>query len=518
MKERFALLIDGVEIRTLEDLQDHFEINQVKKYFLSGELFRWLIDRYYDTDAEAIKKISSDDEDLERRLYEVFDIKFDVEKYERRKNRLKKLKTLTKDGKFLSKVDQTAFTQEELADLFDENVDEIYLCNGKFTIPLKLQNKKYIGVGNVIAIIRSKKLVDFDSLNIKFQNINFDDKYKIVEAGRNAKKIFDLGKAAEGKGNHKTALECYQKSADCGNIDAMKAMAIIYYHGRGLKAQEKSKAFQIYYKTATEFNDAEAMTKLAWCYELGEGVDQNLQLALKWYRKAAEIDNIDAIDVLLGNEFLVKSALEKNEKFIDKWKKKLFDLNLRAANDGDIDAMKFLAYSYNQHQWIQKALDILTESAINGDVEAMYQLAELYNNLINDPKKSAAWYKNAFKIYDELAKNGDINALEKLFIMCNNGLGTRQSDRRASEIAMTLAEITGAAKWIAYVGFLYCGHRNIKKDSQKAFEYCKLAADHGDIDAMNRLFSMYVNGDGVEKDLLKAEQLRQKLGRYFQNY
>lgn len=80
----------------------------------------------------------------------------------------------------MSNVDKVAFDQEELAYLLDEDAKEIFLCENRFVIPLRMKNKNYIGVGKAIAVIRRNEPVDFDKLNITFKNVAFDDDYQKI--------------------------------------------------------------------------------------------------------------------------------------------------------------------------------------------------------------------------------------------------------------------------------------------------------------------------------------------------
>ena len=93
---------------------------------------------------------------------------------------MKSLKQHTNDKNILANVDKVAFDQEDLADLLDADAKEIYLCANRFVIPLRMKNKNYIGVGAPVAVIPSDKLVDFDALNITFQNISFDEDYQEI--------------------------------------------------------------------------------------------------------------------------------------------------------------------------------------------------------------------------------------------------------------------------------------------------------------------------------------------------
>ena len=189
-KIKFALKMeDGAEVRSLDELKAHFDIGSVVRDFFNGDLLTWLEDRYYDEEADAIKKISPDDEFVAQKLCKIFD-KESPEEIARRRERLERLKKYTSDEKILANVDQVAFDQEDLADLLDEDIKEIFLCANRFIIPLRMKNKNYIGVGQAVAVIRRKEPVDFSALNITFKNISFDDDYqKIFDAQQAAKKI-----------------------------------------------------------------------------------------------------------------------------------------------------------------------------------------------------------------------------------------------------------------------------------------------------------------------------------------
>ncbi len=194
-KERFVLeMADGTKVRDLDALKEHFDVESVEKYFHDGKLLIWLEDRYYDDEADSVRAINGNDAYLAAKLCKIFDVET-PEDIERRIERLNRLKNYTNDEKILVNVDKVAFDQEDLADLLDEGIDEIYLCNNKFSIPLRVKNKVYIGVGKSIAGIRSDKPVDFDALNIGFKNISFNPEYAKLIPDKNPPKI--LGNTAE---------------------------------------------------------------------------------------------------------------------------------------------------------------------------------------------------------------------------------------------------------------------------------------------------------------------------------
>ena len=177
-KKKFALIMkDDIEVRDVDGLLENYDEDTILQYYRDGSLVTWLRDRYEDELADEVEALDADedDADLKEQLALVFGVKQDTE-------RLEHLRQFTEDEELLAKVNQVAFDQEDLADLLDEGIDEIYLCPGTYTIPLRAKNKTYIGIGDhITATIRSKKVVDFDSLGIKFfGEIYYDEAYSSI--------------------------------------------------------------------------------------------------------------------------------------------------------------------------------------------------------------------------------------------------------------------------------------------------------------------------------------------------
>ncbi|MGN0607503.1 MAG: leucine-rich repeat domain-containing protein [Oscillospiraceae bacterium] len=163
-KVKFPLdMGNDVLVRDIDELKENFNIEKVTEYFLNGKLLTWLNDRFYDEEAEQVEEISSETDKsmIAGKLCRIFEIEsesdVDIEAIERRKERLEKLRGITSDDDVLANVDHVAFSQEELGDLLDEDVDVIYLCGEKFRIPLSVKDKKYIGVNMPVIEISSKE-------------------------------------------------------------------------------------------------------------------------------------------------------------------------------------------------------------------------------------------------------------------------------------------------------------------------------------------------------------------------
>ena len=181
-------MANGVMVRSLDELKENWDLEKVVEHFVTGKLTTWLNDRYYTDLAEKVENLPKDGDGrkLQQALCRVFEVpceelELDVDEIAERKRRQDLLRQYTSDDEVFKNVDKVAFDQEDLAYLLDDEIDEIYLFNNKFTIPLTVEGKKYIGVGdNVVAEIRSKKPVNFVERGIAFSNVKFDEKYAAI--------------------------------------------------------------------------------------------------------------------------------------------------------------------------------------------------------------------------------------------------------------------------------------------------------------------------------------------------
>ena len=120
-KIKFALKMkDGAEARSLQELQENFDLNLATAYFLDGRLESWLEDRYYDEQLEQVRELEKEDPHLQEKLCQIFGIEYteesmSVEAIAIRERRIARLREITEDEEILSHVDQVAFSQEELA-------------------------------------------------------------------------------------------------------------------------------------------------------------------------------------------------------------------------------------------------------------------------------------------------------------------------------------------------------------------------------------------------------------------
>lgn len=76
-KIRFPLKMNnGIEVHSLEELNENFDLESVLGYFTEGKLEIWLADRYYYEKAEAVSALLQDMPNLNQKLCEILDVEY----------------------------------------------------------------------------------------------------------------------------------------------------------------------------------------------------------------------------------------------------------------------------------------------------------------------------------------------------------------------------------------------------------------------------------------------------------
>lgn len=177
-KIRFSLKLNNVIVNDIAELKENFNLEEVTAYFVSGKLLRFLEDRYYEEETEKIRDLSKDDKNFAKKICKIFGVEytgeeFDVDDIARQNEILAVLKQHTADKEILSHYKQVALTQEDLADLLDDEVTPIYLYGEQFSIPMSIENRKYIGIlGTPKIKIAAKTAEELTARGITFENVN----------------------------------------------------------------------------------------------------------------------------------------------------------------------------------------------------------------------------------------------------------------------------------------------------------------------------------------------------------
>lgn len=331
-------MADGVQVRTIDELKNNWNLEKILNHFLTGRLLNWLKDRYYLEQADAIEKLDRNlaDKELQKRICDIFEIKFveessiNIDELNEKNRRLDIIRTYTDDDEILKNIDKIAFDQEEMACLLDSEEPVIYLFNNEFSIPLSVHNKTYIGVGRAEVVIKRKSLVDFDSLNIVLKNVIFDPLYnKILE--KSPENLYKMGIIEEENKNFEKAYEYYKKLAVLNDARGWFNLGWYYSNGLGVKI-DYEKANQNYLKAA-EMGYSMAMNNLGAAYENGNGMEKNYGKAMEWYKKAAEAGSTFACKNI-GNMYYYGKGVDVNYEIAVEWFKKSEDVAASCYNLG----------------------------------------------------------------------------------------------------------------------------------------------------------------------------------------
>lgn len=172
-KIKFPLILkENQSVRTLEELRKFADVVKLYEYFINGKLVIWLLDRYYSTEAELIRKLNKDDSDILVKICNVLgvDVPEDIDKFnndlknnEQYVKKINALKQVVVDEAILSKVEDIAFDQKELEDIIKKRKNIIYLFNNNFYILEVAPESEFIGIGSNVNIT----VDDVDSLHKK---------------------------------------------------------------------------------------------------------------------------------------------------------------------------------------------------------------------------------------------------------------------------------------------------------------------------------------------------------------
>lgn len=384
-KIKFPLTMkNDFQVRSIEELREHFDLNKAVEYFLDGKLLAWLEARYYYQESIAIRELRKDEAQLHQKICNILCVEYDgaetedidLEAVAEHNRKLSELKQYTSDAAILDKVDQVAFNQEDLADLLDEGIHDIYLCNNSFAIPLRITNRRYIGIGKAEAVIRSSERVNFDAKGIAFENVNFDSVYEKLH-NETPEQLYQMGLDAENRKDYTTALDYYRRVADAGNPDGFFKLGWFYDNGCGV-SQDYSTAHQ-WYKRAADMGNKAAMHNIGVLYFNGTGVNKNIVKGKEWYQRAVEHGNSFTMYCIGKNYYYgcTNWGYEKNPVLALEWLEKSADM-------GDVRAMKFIAYDYSRSNHVSDfghdsylALKWYRRAADLGDTDAMVEMTDV---------------------------------------------------------------------------------------------------------------------------------------------
>ncbi|MFR1842120.1 MAG: MobP3 family relaxase [Oscillospiraceae bacterium] len=324
--------------------------------------------------------------------------------------------------------------------------------------------------------------------------------------------------------NYAQAFGWFLKSAEEGNKFGQYTLGNLYYYGNGTD-KDLSQAFQWYMKSA-EKGQPYASYSIAQMYNKGEYVSKDENQAHEYYKQALtgflELESKDQAD---DNLYYKLGSMFKKGLGTDIDMDKAIDYFKRSAEMNNTNAKRTLALEYISGKHleldIEKGLEMLTECADSGDTLSCYKLGKIYFkgeivykdlNMAEKYLLKAAENKNEYALYSlgKLYLEKEKYSLEKAVWCFEKALKYEEIKPYAeyslakimldnnpyhdSEKAVSLLESAAMEnEWASFLlGRLYLyGTDDIQKDKEKALEWLELSAEQGNEYAQNMLDNIH---------------------------
>ncbi|HMO13868.1 MAG TPA: caspase family protein [Pirellulaceae bacterium] len=290
-----------------------------------------------------------------------------------------------------------------------------------------------------------------------------------------------------------SSIEGLQFAASRGSMEANYYLGRRYFEGEGV-TQDYETALG-YFKAAAEVGDADSQNYVGLCYHEGHGVTQNYAEALKWYRRAADNDN-DVAKYNIGILYEYGLGIEQSYRRAKLWYN-------RAANAGFADAQFQLATLYHfgnigepdyemAMKWYRLAAEQYHPSATN-NIGVLYEHG---NGVEQDFAEALVWFQRAAELGEPLGYRNIASQYYK-------GLGVDQDYHQALEWFLKAAEYEDDESQYTIGEFYYFGY-GVEQDFARAMEWYKRAAEHEHAGAIFSIGHLYDYGKGVATDFQEA--------------
>ena len=276
--------------------------------------------------------------------------------------------------------------------------------------------------------------------------------------------------------------------------------------------------------------DREAQYAIAQAYLFGTGVEESVEQALSWLRKAAA-DGHRAAQVQLGDHYRFGAEGGEDQSQAAIWYRRAADQNdayaqcqlgqmfldgvgvmrdpLAAANlfriaaaAGNADAIRTLATLGDAGELAEASAAWLSEAAEQGDADAQYN----HGNACWDGTGAAQDRAAAVKWYEQAAAQGHGMAQHRLAQLLWTGEEIGRDRQRAVDLYRKAAT-RGVTEAQATLVHLYLNGVHVGADTAEALRWLRRGAwslDEGS--AQHLLGEMYLAGDGVPANPVEAER------------
>ena len=261
-----------------------------------------------------------------------------------------------------------------------------------------------------------------------------------------------------------------------GYAPAQSLLGTCYRNGHGVD-RDPELAVQ-WYRKAAEQNYAEAQHLMGLCYQLGVGEEKSPEQAVQWYRKAAE-QNHAAAQNNLGVCYLTGIGVKEDTKLGAQWLKKAAEQNVASAQS---QLGNCYLYGIGVEKDPKQALQWYQKAAEQNYPHAQAHLGKYYlygNGEEKDPKLAVQWLQKA-------AEQNHVNAQLDLAICYVNGVGVEKDLKQAAHWFRKAAEQNNAESQRS-LAICYEKGLGIPQDMDLAVYWYRKAADNGEQEAKEAL-------------------------------
>ncbi len=207
--------------------------------------------------------------------------------------------------------------------------------------------------------------------------------------------------------------------AKAGEAQAQYELALQYLDTRGPQLKKNEKEAYSWLLKAANKGHLKAQSKLGELYEVGKGVEQDTNQAVRWYKKAADGGDAQAkraLEFLPYDESAIdQSPLAEAERLYKAGEYKYAIVEFeRLAKEGNPQAQymygRMLLNAQGTVRDYDTALEWTKKAADQGNVKAQYSMGLYYKNgwgVEKDNTQAADWFSKA-------AANGDPDAISAL--------------------------------------------------------------------------------------------------------
>lgn len=305
--------------------------------------------------------------------------------------------------------------------------------------------------------------------------------------------------------SYKSAFNYYKLAADQGHRSAQLHLATLYDEGLGVK-QDSAQAFY-YYKLAAEQKSPGALAQLGKFYDEGKGgVEKSSQEAIRYYQMAADLGSPIAWNYL-AEAYESGVGVEKSKEKARYYKQKRFQHTKEEADEGDAGSQTAVGWLFENGKGVKKSIESAVHyyqlSADQNFLRGLFLLAECYATGKGVEKSS----EKAIHYYKLSADQGYPLAQYSLAqYLLRNKINEEKAVHYLKLVVQTGQCESALLAMCEYdLGKCFEKGTGIKKSVQNALYYYRIASEHGDDSAQNRLGNAYLEGElGLKKSPEKA--------------